>query len=155
MTQLDHMTRGRAMLGVGSGVLVSDAMMLGVKTADQRRRMQESVEVIVRSAARRDRHEGDRLVCAARRAPAIAAIQRSASGSGDQFLANSGVRSLAGQWGLGMVSISGTSDPALQALFDNWTLAEQNAARHGQQSRSQPAAHLLPDAHSGDAREGV
>src|SRR5216683_7723534 len=31
MTLLDHMTRGRAMLGVGHGALVSDAMMMGVR----------------------------------------------------------------------------------------------------------------------------
>ena len=38
LTQLDHMTRGRTMLGVGSGALVSDAMMFGVERVDQRRR---------------------------------------------------------------------------------------------------------------------
>src|SRR5271155_920699 len=47
MTQLDHMTRGRVMLGVGSGILASDAMMLGVKTTDQRRRTHEAIEVIM------------------------------------------------------------------------------------------------------------
>src|SRR3954462_9483722 len=30
MTQLDHMTRGRAMFGVGPGALPSDAFMLGI-----------------------------------------------------------------------------------------------------------------------------
>ena len=40
--QLDHMTRGRAMLGCGPGALVSDAYMLGIDASTQRRRMDES-----------------------------------------------------------------------------------------------------------------
>ncbi|WP_158747107.1 LLM class flavin-dependent oxidoreductase [Acidisphaera sp. L21] len=45
--QLDHMTRGRAMLGCGPGALVSDAYMLGIDPATQRRRMEESLEAIM------------------------------------------------------------------------------------------------------------
>ena len=48
MVQLDHMTRGRAMFGVGPGALVHDALKIGIKAADQRRMMNESLEVIVR-----------------------------------------------------------------------------------------------------------
>src|SRR5260370_38657973 len=47
MTQLDHMTRGRAMFGVGPGALVHDAAKIGIKAADQRDRMNESLDVIV------------------------------------------------------------------------------------------------------------
>src|SRR3954447_25019107 len=47
MTQLDHMTRGRAMFGVGPGALVHDAAKIGIKAADQRRMMDEALEVIV------------------------------------------------------------------------------------------------------------
>ena len=35
--QLDHMTRGRAMLGVGPGALTSDAYMMGIDPLEQRR----------------------------------------------------------------------------------------------------------------------
>src|SRR6267154_1436199 len=35
MTQLDHMTRGRAMFGVGPGALVHDAAKIGIKAADR------------------------------------------------------------------------------------------------------------------------
>ena len=44
--QLDHMTRGRAMLGCGPGALVSDAYMLGIDPATQRRRMDEALDAI-------------------------------------------------------------------------------------------------------------
>ncbi len=47
MAQLDHMTRGRAMFGVGPGSLIYDAEKIGLKAADQRRRMAESLDAIV------------------------------------------------------------------------------------------------------------
>ncbi len=46
--QLDHMTRGRAMLGCGPGALPSDAYMMGIEPVDQRRRMMESLDAITR-----------------------------------------------------------------------------------------------------------
>jgi limonene 1,2-monooxygenase len=48
MLQVDHMTRGRAMLGCGPGALVSDAYMMGIDPKDQRRRMNESLGAIMR-----------------------------------------------------------------------------------------------------------
>src|ERR671935_1370881 len=48
MLLLDHLTRGRAMLGVGPGALPSDAHMLGVDVASIRDRMDESLGVILR-----------------------------------------------------------------------------------------------------------
>ncbi len=47
MVQLDYQTRGRAMLGVGPGSLVHDAKKIGIDPADQRRMMNESLDVIV------------------------------------------------------------------------------------------------------------
>ena len=47
MVQLDHQTRGRAMLGVGPGALSSDAYMLGIEPVEQRRMMDESLEAIL------------------------------------------------------------------------------------------------------------
>ncbi len=47
MVQLDHMTRGRAMFGVGPGSLVYDAAKLGIDPATQRERLDEAVEVII------------------------------------------------------------------------------------------------------------
>lgn len=46
--QLDHQTKGRVMLGVGPGLLPSDAAMLGIPVSTQRDRMKESLEVILR-----------------------------------------------------------------------------------------------------------
>src|SRR3569832_2743835 len=48
INQLDHMTRGRVMFGVGPGALVSDAFMMGIPVAKQRDRMDEALACIVR-----------------------------------------------------------------------------------------------------------
>src|SRR3546814_6445093 len=45
--QLDHMTRGRVMLGCGPGALTSDAYMLGIEPSTQRPRMEEALGVIL------------------------------------------------------------------------------------------------------------
>src|SRR4026208_879240 len=51
MIQLDHMTRGRAMFGVGPGLLPTDAEMLGIEVAKQRERMGGALDVSVRLLA--------------------------------------------------------------------------------------------------------
>jgi len=48
MVLLDHLTEGRVMLGVGPGVLVTDALMLGIEPDRQREMMAESLDVIMR-----------------------------------------------------------------------------------------------------------
>ena len=47
MVMLDHLTKGRTMLGVGPGALVTDAYMLGIDPTTQRPRMDESLNVIM------------------------------------------------------------------------------------------------------------
>ena len=47
MVLLDHLTRGRVMLGVGPGALPSDAHMQGIDTGEQRRMMAEAVEAMM------------------------------------------------------------------------------------------------------------
>ena len=48
MVLLDHLSRGRVMMGVGPGALVTDAYMLGIDPGTQRRRMDESLGIIMR-----------------------------------------------------------------------------------------------------------
>ncbi len=57
INQLDHMTRGRVMFGVGPGALPSDALMMGIPVAKQRDMMDEALDV----------HRA--ACCAARRSP--------------------------------------------------------------------------------------
>src|SRR5690606_4262656 len=48
MVLLHHLTRGRVMLGVGPGALVTDALMLGIDPNTQRPRMDEAMGIILR-----------------------------------------------------------------------------------------------------------
>src|SRR3984885_14668894 len=48
IVMLDHLSRGRAMLGVGPGALPSDAFMLGIDPLTQRERMDEGLGAIMR-----------------------------------------------------------------------------------------------------------
>ena len=77
--QLDYLTNGRAMLGVGPGALISDAVMMGIDPVTQRPRMDEALGVIVRLLAGEVVTHTRRLVRAARGAAADAAGERVAA----------------------------------------------------------------------------
>ncbi len=47
MVLLDHLTRGRVMIGAGPGALPSDAFMMGIDPAKQRDMMEEALEAIL------------------------------------------------------------------------------------------------------------
>lgn len=131
MMQLDHMTRGRAMFGVGPGALVYDAEMIGLKAADQRRRMAESLDVIVelmqgRTVTRTTDWftcQDARLQIAPYSQPMMEmAVAASRSPVGSQA---------SGRHGIGMISIGGTSDEALAAHAKNWEMHVEAAQAAG------------------------
>jgi limonene 1,2-monooxygenase len=132
MVQLDHMTRGRAMFGVGPGALVGDAFQMGIDPANQRRHMDESLEAIMalfsgeRVDMKTDWFElrGARLQIESYTRPHIemaVACARSPVGALS-----------AGKHGIGMLSIGGTSDEAMVVHANNWRRCEEAAAEHGQ-----------------------
>jgi len=132
MVQLDHMTRGRAMFGVGPGALPTDAAMYGIDTRDTRRMMGEALDVIMpllageRVTAETDWFRLDdaklQLDCYTRPRMEMAVTSvRSPSGA-----------RAAGRHGLGMLSLGGVSDDALAAYVANWAVCEDAAAVHGQ-----------------------
>ncbi|NQV59623.1 MAG: LLM class flavin-dependent oxidoreductase, partial [Alphaproteobacteria bacterium] len=131
MVQLDHMTKGRAMFGVGPGALVGDAFRMGIDPDNQRRMMNEALDAIVPMLdgetvnMKTDwfelRDAQMQLPCYTRpRIEMAVACARSPAGA----LA-------AGRHGLGMLSIGGTSDEALAAHSSNWRLCEETAAAAG------------------------
>lgn len=132
MVQLDHMTRGRTMFGVGPGALPTDSAMLGIDVRDTRRMMGESLDVIVRLlAGERVTKTTDwfrlddarlQLDCYTRpRMEMAVTTVRSPSGA-----------RAAGRHGLGMLSLGGVSDEALASYDANWKVCEETAAAHGQ-----------------------
>jgi limonene 1,2-monooxygenase len=131
MVQLDHMTRGRAMLGVGPGSLVHDAKKIGIDPADQRRRMNESLDIqialmrgesVTRKSDWFDLQDARlQLPCYSQPMMELAvAAARSPSGA----LA-------AGRHGIGMLSIGGTSIDAMTHHVENWRLYEEQARMNG------------------------
>jgi limonene 1,2-monooxygenase len=125
------MTRGRAMFGVGPGALVHDALKIGINPADQRRRMDEALEVIVpllRGETVTRKTEWFDLVEARLQVPSYTKptmeLAVAASRSPVGGLA-------AGKYGIGMLSIGGTSPEALKRHKANWELYENQARAHG------------------------
>jgi len=130
--QLDHMTRGRAMLGVGPGALVSDAYMLGIAPDTQRRRMDESLDAITRLLAceepvtmKTDWFEMNqaRLHLAPYTYPRFPiAVASTLTPAGMQA---------AGKYGLGVLSLGAGIPGGPDALANQWKIAEDEAAKAG------------------------
>ena len=133
MVLLDHLTRGRVMMGVGPGALYTDAVMLGIDTTRQRPRMEESLDLIVR-LLREDNpityrgewfelNEGQLHLKPYTRPhfPIVVASAQSPSGM-----------VLAGKYGFGVLSFSAYQGVrGAVDLKSQWRIAEQTAAEHG------------------------
>ncbi|MPZ33860.1 MAG: LLM class flavin-dependent oxidoreductase [Rhodospirillales bacterium] len=152
MMQLDHMARGRAMFGVGPGALIYDAEKIGLKAADQRRRMTESLDCIMElmQGGTVDRKADwftlnqARLQLMPYTQPAMemaVACSRSPVGA-----------VASGTHGIGMLSIGGTSDEALQAHAKNWSIHEEAAAKAGKKS-DRSKWRIVTFAHVAETRE--
>ena len=131
MVQLDHMSGGRVIFGTGPGALPSDAHTLGIDPMTQRDRQDEAIGVIKRLfAGERVTHKSDwftlqdarlQLFPLQEELPMVTASSISPSGM-----------TLAGKYGMGVLSIGSNSDAGLAALPTQWGFAEQAAAKSGQ-----------------------
>ena len=129
--QLDHMTRGRAMLGMGPGQLPSDAFMMGIDPRRQRDMMVESAEVIVRllrgEVVSREtdwfRLENARLQL---RPYSPNGIELAVASTGSPSGAT-----LAGRLGLSLLSLAATDPGGFDALDANWGHFVRVSREHG------------------------
>ncbi len=155
MVQLDHMTHGRVMLGVGPGALPGDAYMMGIPHETQRERMDESLGVILRLFTesepityKSDWFELKEAMIQLRpyQKPympiAVASVQTPA-----------GV-TLAGKYGAAVLTITVPRDPSagpsdLQGL---WKIAEESAEEHGQTVNRDDWRLVLP-VHLAESRQ--
>jgi limonene 1,2-monooxygenase len=130
--QLDHMTRGRVMLGCGPGALVSDAYMLGIEPSTQRRRMDEALEAIMallrcdgpvtRKTDWFEMHEA-RLHLRPYSDPHFPiAVASTLTPAGP---------ATAGRHGVGILSLGAGMPGGPSALPGQWRIAEEEAAKHG------------------------
>ncbi len=132
INQLDHMTRGRVMFGVGPGALVSDAMMMGIPPTAQRDRMDEALDCLVR-LMRGDEvtHTSDWFELRQARLQMTPYSRPSVEMAVASQVSPTGARA-AGRHGLGLLSIGATSQAGFNALASNWHIATEQAAEHGQ-----------------------
>ena len=130
---LDHLTRGRIMLGVGPGALPTDAAMLGLTPPQMRPLLEEYLAIVMHLLTSEEpiSHKSDRLTLNNARLHlrpysdplfdvALAAVQ-----------SPTGAR-LAGRYGAGMLSLGATMAVGMDVLAHHWSVLEQQAAAHGQ-----------------------
>ncbi|HLK26219.1 MAG TPA: LLM class flavin-dependent oxidoreductase [Caulobacteraceae bacterium] len=131
MVQLDHMTGGRVIFGSGPGALPSDAFVLGIDPMVQRDRQDEAIGVIKRLfAGERVTHESDWFTLRDARLQ-LFPLQEDMPFAVASQISPSGM-TLAGKYGIGVLSIGSMSTAGLQALPTQWSFAEEAAAKHGQ-----------------------
>ena len=130
LVQLDHLTRGRVMLGVGPGALPSDAFMLGIPVAEQRHRMEEALETILALLSTDEpiTRETDWFTLKNARLhlrpysdphPEIAVAA---------MISPSGPRA-AGKFGVALLSIGATQREGFDLLGHHWDVVEERAAK--------------------------
>jgi limonene 1,2-monooxygenase len=136
MVLLDHLTRGRVMFGVGPGQLPFDAHVLGINPDDQRRMMEESLDVIM--ALQRSTEpvtvETDWFTVR----DAVLQLRPYSHPHLEMAVAGSfspAGPALAGKHGIGLLSISATSPEGFERLASHWEVAQTEAAKHGRTVR--------------------
>lgn len=131
IAQLDHHLRGRLIFGVGPGQLVADAYMMGVDPQTLRRRMDESLGVLVQLlngetvTAKTDWFTLQEARChiLPYQSPTVEMAVASA-------ITPTGARA-AGKYGLGMLSVAASSPQGFAELANHWSICEAKAAEHG------------------------
>jgi len=132
IVMLDHLTRGRVMLGVGPGALPTDAKMIGIEPSQTRQLLEESLGVIMQLLTseepvtfkndRWDLREA-RLHLRPYSNPLFDVVTAAvASPAGPR---------LAGRHGTGLLSIGATTAAGFDALALHWDVMEAEAAQHG------------------------
>lgn len=129
---LDHLTRGRIMLGVGPGSLPTDAAMIGIPQSETRDLLEQGFDVIMRLLTTEEpvtfkNERWDLRDAVLHLRPysnplfdiAVAAV---ASPSGPR---------LAGKHGVGLLSLGATQAAGFDALAMHWNVMEQRAAQFG------------------------
>jgi len=131
MVLLDHLTRGRVMLGCGPGQLTSDAHMLGIPADAQRPRMEESLEAITRLLRGETvTMHTDGFTCEDARLQLRPYTEPCFDIAVAASFSPTGPRG-AGKHGVGMLSIAATARQGMDLLAQHWKTWEDVALQHG------------------------
>jgi limonene 1,2-monooxygenase len=133
MVLLDHLTRGRVMLGVGPGSLPTDSAMIGLNPTDTRELLEENLDIVMRLL------RGDEPVNATTRTHTLIDARLHLRPYSDPLfdVAVAAVASptgprLAGRHGAGLLSIGATlTKEGFDALAHHWSVMEERAATYG------------------------
>jgi len=129
---VDHLVRGRLMLGVGPGSLPTDSTMIGLEPKDLRPALAEDLEVLLRLL-----HGGGRVNHKTARYDLVNAATQLAPYSDPCFeVAVAATTSpagpvLAGKHGLSMLSLGATTREGFDMLGHHWKVLEAEAAKAG------------------------
>jgi limonene 1,2-monooxygenase len=151
IVQLDQMSMGRALLGTGPGALPSDAHTLGIDPMVLRDRQDEAIAVIQRLLA------GERVTYECEwfsmydAALQILPYQRTIPMATASMISPSGM-TLAGKYGMGVLSIGSMSTDGLASLPLQWSFAEEAAAANGQ-TIDRSNWRILFNSHIAETRE--
>jgi limonene 1,2-monooxygenase len=133
MVLLDHLTRGRVMMGVGPGSLPTDSAMLGLNPTDTRELLDLNLDIVMRLL------RGDEPVSAETPTHKLIDARLHLRPYSDFDVAVAAVASptgprLAGRYGLGLLSIGATlTEAGFDALAHHWNVMEERAAAFGTQ----------------------
>jgi limonene 1,2-monooxygenase len=131
INQLDHITRGRVMLGVGPGSLSSDAYMMGIPIAKQRDRMDEALACLIPLLRGESvDHEGEWFELNGAHLQMAPYSRPSVEIAVASQVSPTGARA-AGTHGIGLLSLGATSQAGFNALASNWAIAEEMAKDSG------------------------
>lgn len=132
IVMLDHLTKGRMMFGAGPGQLTTDAAMLGIDPLQQRPRMEEAFDVIMRL------FRGETVTKRTEWFDCVdAVLQMKPYSNFDIAVASSMSPSgskLAGRYGTGLLSIAATEPQGFGVLDYNYNVWQQEAAAHGHEA---------------------
>ncbi|CAN5204654.1 LLM class flavin-dependent oxidoreductase [soil metagenome] len=132
MVMLDHLTRGRAMLGLGPGALSTDASMIGIESSEQRDALEHDTGVLMHLLT----NDEPISVETARYKLVDARLQMDTYTNPLFEIATAAIVSpsgprLAGKYGLGMISIGATSAGGFDAVGHHWNTLTEQSTEHG------------------------
>jgi limonene 1,2-monooxygenase len=152
INQLDHITRGRVMFGVGPGALPSDAFMMGIPPSKQRDRMDEALDVLVPLLRGETvTKTTDWFVCNEARLQMTPYTRPSVEIAVASQVSPTGA-SAAGRHGCGLLSIGATQTGGFNALATNWKIAEDSARAAGK-TMDRAGWRLVGPVHIAETRE--
>ncbi|MCE3555723.1 LLM class flavin-dependent oxidoreductase [Pseudonocardia sp. RS11V-5] len=154
MVMLDHLTRGRTMLGVGPGSLPTDSAMIGLNPTDTRELLDVNLDIIMRLLA------GESVTQQTKTHNLIDAQLQLRPFTDPRFdIAVAAVASptgprLAGRHGTGLLSIGATlTQDGFDALAHHWSVVEERAAHFGQPTPDRSGWRLVGLMHIAETKE--